>query len=181
MDVLLVIDMQEAVFCGEISRFDADGVIARVNRMADAIRRHAGQVIFVQHEGNVEDGLLPQSAGWQILAALDVHPADGRVRKTACDAFYRTDLQDMLARLAPEQVFVMGCATDFCVDTTVRAAASRDFNVVVVADGHTTGDRPHLGAEAIIGHHNWMWENLILPGHPVRVSPASNLIVAMRR
>lgn len=149
--------------------------------MADAIRRHAGQVIFIQHDGSEEEGLLPESSGWQILSALDIHSTDGRVRKTACDAFYRTDLQDMLIKAAPERVLVMGCATDFCVDTTVRAAASKDYNVVVVADGHTTGDRGHLGAEAIIAHHNWMWENLILPEHPVRVRPAADLLTSMGR
>ena len=51
-----------------------------------------------------------------------------------------------------------GSATDFCVDTTVRAAASRDYEVALIADGHTTRDRPHLEAAAIIQHHNWMWE-----------------------
>lgn len=179
MDVLLVIDMQETVFSGKIIRFDADGIIGRINRLAEAIRRHQGRVIFVQHDGTEEDGLLPQSSGWQILSALNVHPADGRVRKTACDAFYRTDLQNMLITAATNRLLIMGCATDFCVDTTVRAAASRDFDVVVVADGHTTGDRPHLGAETIIRHHNWMWENLILPDHPVKVSTTVDLIASM--
>jgi nicotinamidase-related amidase len=71
---------------------------------------------------------------------------------------------------------VTGCATDFCVDTTVRAAASRDYEVVVVADGHTTRDRPHLDAASIIEHHNWMWENLILPRSQVRVVPTEELL-----
>jgi nicotinamidase-related amidase len=57
----------------------------------------------------------------------------------------------------------MGYATDFCVDTTVRSAASRDYGVIVVSDCHTTKDRPVLDAERIKAHHEWMWENLICP------------------
>lgn len=179
MDVLLVIDMQVAIFAGEIGRFDARGVIGRINRLATTVRQYGGRVIFVQHDGAEAEGLLPQSPDWQILADLTSQPLDGRVRKTACDAFYRTDLQGMLSLANPDRLIITGCATDFCVDTTVRAAASRDFEVVVAADGHTTGDRAHLGAEEIIRHHNWMWENLILPDHPVRVCSTAELIAAM--
>ena len=179
MDVLLVIDMQEALFSGEIVRFDAARVIGRINRLAEAVRHHGGRVIFVQHDGSEEEGLLPNTPGWQILVGLNILPPDGRLRKTACDAFYKTDLQDMLSAMAPKRLVITGCATDFCVDTTVRAAASREFDVVVAADGHTTGDRPHLAAEEIIRHHNWMWENLILPDHAIRVCPTAALVASM--
>jgi hypothetical protein len=34
-------------------------------------------------------------------------------------------------------------------------------NVVVVTDGHTLNNRPHLDAVSIIRHHNWIWSDLI--------------------
>lgn len=179
MDILLVIDMQDALFSGDTVRFDAAGVIGRINSLTEAIRRHGGVVIFIQHDGTAEEGLLPQSPGWQILSALDARPGDGRVRKTACDAFYKTDLPDLLSAAVPGRLIITGCATDFCVDTTVRAAASRGYDVVVAADGHTTGNRIHLSAEQIIRHHNWMWENLILPEHPVRVCSTADLLATL--
>jgi len=46
--------------------------------------------------------------------------------KEACDAFYKTDLSRILQDHDTRELIVTGCATDFCVDTTVRAAASRD-------------------------------------------------------
>lgn len=67
----------------------------------------------------------------------------------------------ILAKMAPDRVLVTGWATDFCVDATVRAAVSHNYNVLVVTDGHTLSDRPHLDARAIIAHHNWVWSNLI--------------------
>jgi nicotinamidase-related amidase len=55
----------------------------------------------------------------------------------------------------------MGFATEFCVDSTLRNAASKDFAIVVVADAHTTADNPVLKAELIRQHHNWAWANAI--------------------
>ncbi|MNE87205.1 Isochorismatase family protein [compost metagenome] len=61
-----------------------------------------------------------------------------------------------------DRLLISGCATDFCVDTTLRSAASKGFDVTVLTDAHTTADRPHLNAEQIIEHHHWMWQHLSL-------------------
>ena len=90
----------------------------------------------------------PGSDGWEILPALERTEEDPVVRKQACDSFYETELAGILEKHDVTKLIVAGCATDFCVDTTVRAAASRDYKVVVLADGHTTKDRPHLDAES---------------------------------
>jgi nicotinamidase-related amidase len=98
------------------------------------------------------------------------------VHKRACDAFYETDLAKILQEHDARQLIVTGCATDFCVDTTVRAAASRDYEMIVVEDGHTTADRPHVDAVSVMRHHNWVWQNLIHPKRRIEVLPASGVI-----
>jgi nicotinamidase-related amidase len=60
------------------------------------------------------------------------------------------------------------------VDSTVRSAAALGFEVVVASDCHTVADRPHLGAERIIEHHEWVWRNLI-SHHSVRVVPSEEI------
>jgi len=177
MDVLLVIDMQQALF--RTPRFKSDAVISHINNIAAAIRLNGGRVIYIQHNGCEAEGLFPQSEGWKILAALDVQSTDIAIGKTVCDAFYDTELFSTLARLAPERIIVTGCATDFCVDTTIRSAVSHNLHVVVVSDGHTTADRPHLDAQSIIAHHNWMWENLITPKAPVTLITAADLLAEL--
>jgi len=107
---------------------------------------------------------------------LERQNGDMVVHKRACDAFYETDLSDILHKHDARQLIVTGCATDFCVDTTVRAAASRDYEIVVVEDGHTTGDRPHVDAVSVIRHHNWVWQNLIHPRRQIKVLPAASVI-----
>ncbi len=174
MIAFLIVDMQKVLFQGNPPRYDAEGVIQRVNQIATAVREVGGMVVFVQHED--PGPFTPGTEGWEILPELTRLDADVVVGKQACDAFYETGLADLLVRVGVSQVIITGCATDFCVDTTIRAAASHDFEVVVAADGHTTRDRPHLKAEEIIRHHHWMWENLILPNREVKVMPTAEIL-----
>jgi nicotinamidase-related amidase len=175
MNVFLIVDMQVGLFEGH-SRHDAEGVIQRINDVASAVRGNGGMVIFIQHEDLGSGSLEPGSDGWGFLPALERSEKDPVVRKQACDSFYETELAGILDEQDVSKLVVAGCATDFCVDTTVRAAASRDYKVVVLADGHTTKDRPHLDAESIIRHHNFMWKNLILPHGQVKVLPAAKVV-----
>lgn len=176
MVALLIIDMQAGLFDGPIPRYDADGVIARINALADAIRSSGGIVIFIQHDGPPGDTFEPGTPGWEILPALQRQNEDIIVHKQACDAFCETDLWNILEELHIKELLITGCATDFCVDTTIRAAMSLGYEVTVIEDGHTTADRPHLDAISIIRHHNWVWENLIHPRSSVKVISTEGVI-----
>ncbi len=174
MKALLVIDMQVGLFEGNSPRFDAEGVIQRINKIARVVRATGGVVIFIQHED--QGGLKRDTEGWEILPMLERVETDLLMHKQACDSFYETNLTDLLEQYGVQEIIITGCATDFCVDTTIRAAASRNYDVVVAEDAHTTKDRPHLDAKSIIRHHNWMWKSLILPRNEVKVLPATSVI-----
>jgi nicotinamidase-related amidase len=176
---LLVIDMQAGLFVPETPRHDADGTVERINALAAAVRRAGGTVVFVQHDGPPGDAFEPGNEGWRLLPSLDKQAGDPVVHKRACDAFYETDLGETLRARGSTRLLVTGCATDFCVDTTIRAAASRDYEVVVVEDGHTTADRPHVDALSVMRHHNWVWQNLIHPRVRIEVIPASVLVALL--
>lgn len=163
VDALIVVDMQEGILLGE-PKHELLGVIERINRLAARVRSDAGTVFFVQHDGIPGDPFAPSEPGWPILASFERAPEDRLVRKTLNNAFFGTSLEADLSRLSPERVLIAGWATDFCVDATVRAAAERGFRVVVVGDGHTLSDRPHLRAQQIIEHHHSIWSNLFTPG-----------------
>ncbi len=160
---LLVVDMQQGLFASEQSRYRSASVVANINLLIDFCHREDIPVIFIQHDGPVDDVLEPHTDGWQLLPQLHRLPGDHLVRKSACDAFYHTGLQPLLYSLGVGQLMISGCATDFCVDTTLRAAASLDYQIIAVQDAHTTADRPHMNASQIIEHHNCMWQNLLIP------------------
>lgn len=181
MAILLVIDMQVGLFGEATPRFDAEGVVHRINNLTEAVRTIGGSVIYIQHDSEPGGTLEPNTEGWQLLPSLDRREEDLIIRKQACDAFYETDLESILHEREPKPLIITGCATDFCVDTTVRAAASRDYEVIVAEDGHTTADRPHLNAADIIQHHNWIWKGLILPRNQVKVLPTVTILDQIRQ
>jgi hypothetical protein len=76
MTALLVIDMQVGLFTTETPRFDADGVVGRINALARAVHESDGIVIFIQHDGPAGDAFEPGTSGWQLLPSLERDPAD---------------------------------------------------------------------------------------------------------
>lgn len=180
MKALLVVDMQVGCFSGEPPRWDRDGVVGRINALARALRP-LGLVVFIQHT-SAADGYERGSESWKLLPTLDVLPGDSVVEKTACDSFLETNLEALLRERGVSELAVVGCATDFCVDTTVRSAASHGFEVVVPSDAHTTRDRPYAKAEVVRAHHNYVWADFLLPRQrKIRVLPTAALLVEWSR
>jgi nicotinamidase-related amidase len=174
VDAIIVVDMQVGLLNGP-PKHDLEGVIQRINLLTAMVRKQSGKVIWVRHCGRTGDGFERDTEGWSFLPELSRHRDDVVVEKTLNDAFVRTSLQEALERIAPDRVLVTGWATDSCVDSTIRSAISNDYNVVVVSDGHTVSDRPHLGATAVIRHHHWVWSGLIT-NRSVRMMTTSQLI-----
>ena len=170
---LIVIDMQRGLFASP--KHDAAGLITRLNNLGGRVRAAGGIVVFVQHEGRAGDSFEPQSLGWQLLPDLVVEANDILVRKESCDAFLDTDLADLLRLHSVDRLIITGCATDYCVDTTVRSALARSYPTIVPADGHTVSDRPHLSAEKIIAHHNAIWADFIAPAGPAVISRCADI------
>ncbi len=175
MDAMLIVDMQVGLRNGD-PKHDLPGVIARINRLAAEVRKESGTVIFVQHCGGKGDDFEPHTPGWALLPELHRDGRDVVVRKTLNEPFTGSELQARLEDLAPDRVLITGWATDLCVDSTVRSAIANHHDVVVVADGHTLSDRPHLDATSVIRHHHWVWSNL-LTDRSVRLATADELLV----
>ena len=150
---LLIIDVQTALCTGRYATFEADAVIARINAVSAKVRAAGGLVVLVQHE-SAEDAFAHGSLGWQLAPGLVVAEGDARVRKTASDAFYRTELNDLLHVKGIDRLIICGMQTEFCVDTTVRRALGLGYPVTLVSDGHSTLANRHLSAAQIVAHHN---------------------------
>lgn len=165
--VVIVIDMQNGVFAHP--RFDRAGRVVRINQLID----HADQVIFIQHiEGEMTEG----SELWQILPQLHRPESAISVNKTACDSFYRTPLESVITQLGTTHLTICGCATDYCVDTTVKIAASKGYALTIAADAHTTANRQHVTAEQLIAQHNEVWSELSIPGNSIRVKSTAQIL-----
>ncbi|TSE06346.1 MULTISPECIES: isochorismatase family protein [Aquimarina] len=158
---LLVIDMQKGSFTSKTPRFDTKGVVNKINALAQLFKASDLPVIFIQHDGTKENEFIPSTEEWELLDTLEVVSNDIFIDKYANDVFYESKLQSTLTNLAINELYITGCATDFCVESTIQSALTKDYNITVVSDGHTTGERPHLEAEKVIEHYNWVWQNMI--------------------
>ncbi|MFB6889010.1 isochorismatase family protein [Kitasatospora sp. NPDC056327] len=167
---LLIVDLQSALLVGA---HDAEGCLARVAGLA-ARARAAGAPVFYLRQRVEIPGVAAE--------LLDVHPAvapqpgDAVLDKDSADAFLDTPLDAALRERGVRRVAVAGFATEYCVDSTGRSALSHGYDLVLVADGHTTparpADSPLPTAEQAIVHHNAVFATILYAGRTVQVLPA---------
>lgn len=87
------------------------------------------------------DVLLRSSAGFAIVPEVPVDPADIIIDKTANGAFTHTDLEHVLRARGISHLLFSGCTTDVCVHSTLREAADRNFQCLLIEDACASGDR----------------------------------------
>ncbi|MFJ9310427.1 cysteine hydrolase family protein [Streptomyces cyaneofuscatus] len=174
---LLVIDMQNALVA--IAHQGAR-TVARIAALQERARAAGVPVVTVQHQ---DDELEPGTEGWRIAPALAPAPGEPVVPKSSPDSFLDTGLDATLRDMGVTEVVVTGFATEICVESTARRALSLRYDVVLVADAHTTSLRPgpdpdpdpdsdsgpYAAPEASIAHHNEIYRNLRFPGRRIRV------------
>jgi nicotinamidase-related amidase len=170
MKALLIIDMQQGSFTPATPRYDAGGVVDKMNQLSSVFREKGDVVIYIQHDGSANGDFIPGTQEWKLLDTLDAKADDIYITKTANDCFYASSLDERLLSHKVDELIIVGCATDFCVDATVKSAYAKDYNVTVIADAHTTANRENIGAEQLVAHYNWVWQNMLpIPGCSLRV------------
>lgn len=81
-----------------------------------------------------EEGCREGSWGADLLTGLDVRPSDTIIDKRRFSGFYGTKLEEDLRDAGIQSLVIGGVRTDYCVESTVRDAFFRDFQVFVVQD-----------------------------------------------
>jgi nicotinamidase-related amidase len=113
-------------------------VLTRTVRLDEPQRRLAPSR-HPQARGDAPAGTLgnsryaPDAWGTQIVPEVAAH-GDLVVEKPRQSPFHRTDLEEELRSRGLEYIAVAGVTTNCCVDCTIRDAAVRDFDVLVLSD-----------------------------------------------
>ncbi|MET3697890.1 nicotinamidase-related amidase [Bacillus oleivorans] len=154
---LLVIDVQQELIEGnEKSVLNKEQLLQNINLVIKKALESDSLIVFIRDK-DVADG---EGNGFQIHEDINVPPTATIFDKAATNSFYGTPLLDYLKGENIEHIVIMGCKTEYCIDSAVRVATINDFDVTLVGDGHSTTDSRTLPAEQIINHHN-----AILHGH----------------
>jgi nicotinamidase-related amidase len=158
---LIVIDVQNGVVDGAPKR---DDVVANINTLVRQARAERVPVIWVQHN---DDDMPRGSLEWDLVPELVRDDSEPLVHKNYGDSFEATDLESLLAEREVGRLIVTGAESDACIRSTLHGAFTRGYDVTLVGDAHTTGDKTEWGApspEAVIAHTNLYWRYQSAPG-----------------
>jgi len=175
---LLIIDMQKGSFTKDTPRHDTAGVCSRINKVGHFFRDHDWTIIHIQHDGSKEGVFLPESQDWSIIEEIEVGAKDLNIQKTANDAFLHSKLDSTLKDRGISEIWVSGCASDFCVNATILSALAKDYHVNVLSDCHTTADRLNLKAKDVIALFNHIWSDLTPTGGEVKLKSSASFLSA---
>lgn len=175
---LLAIDMQNGFLApgqpGELA--EAREIVGNINRIAAALRRAGGRVVWIQHTHDpqcseawerftdfsaagwgqaLNAALVPGKQGHDIHASLSVEPQDKVIRKTRFSAFIQgsSELHEQLLREGIDTVIVTGTITNVCCESTARDAMMLNYKVHFVSDAN---------AARTDAEHNATLANMIL-------------------
>lgn len=156
LDALIVIDLQTAMFDGLVfpAMPHGEALLDRVSTLISKARACALPVIFVRHHDREGGPLARGAPGWEIAAKVAPLPHETIVEKQFADSFRDTNLDGVLRAMDAKHIAVCGAQTEYCVDTTVRSAASHGYSITLVSDAHGTFDTVVLKADQIKAHHN---------------------------
>jgi ureidoacrylate peracid hydrolase len=123
-------------------------VIEPIKQLKKEFKAQNRPVIYIQHthrSDRTDAGLIAKvfppimdlghciDGSWdaEVIEQLKPEADDYIVKKHRFSAFYNTHLEDMLRGLGIEILVVTGIATNVCVESTIRDAFYRDYNVFV--------------------------------------------------
>jgi ureidoacrylate peracid hydrolase len=167
---LIVVDMQNGFMLKGVAHAlceEAIEIVPNINRLAGAVRRTGGTVVWIQTAATQETlqswsvnvemngaertahrfaSLGPGTKGYELWAGLDVKPDDLRVQKTRFSAFIQgsSNLEALLRARGIDTVIVTGTVTNVCCESTARDAMMRNFRTIMVTDANAaTSDELH--------------------------------------
>jgi nicotinamidase-related amidase len=131
-------------------------LVHAINELVDIIRGFSHPVIWVRQEFDPDlldafpemraKGIritIKGTKGCEILSELARAPSDVVIVKKRYSAFYGTNLDEVLARLAPNALIFAGINTHACIRTTAVDAYQRDWPVILAADCIDSSDKEH--------------------------------------
>jgi ureidoacrylate peracid hydrolase len=192
---LLMVDMQNMYLKENQPRRDAfgwppiwrfDDVVKECQMLLATARHERIPVIYTQAGGRADgaDAMpsrrrllasvpqrttnLESSVPSPILDAVAPEPGDIVLNKIRWDAFLFTELEPILRNLGVRRLIVAGLQTNVCVESTVRSAMMRNFEVAVPEDAVSTdGEELHfnaLNAMRVLYVEVAPWRELVVPG-----------------
>lgn len=141
-------------------------MIPNIQRLIAACRRMGVEVIHSRIATLTRDGrdttrrykalgvsTTPDAKEAEILPEVAPQGDEIVLSKLTSSVFNSTTLDNVLRNIGIQNLIVVGLATDGCVESTVRTATEKDYNVILVEDAcGTIAPQLHEAAVLIMGY-----------------------------
>jgi nicotinamidase-related amidase len=155
--LLLIVDVQNAIAGQKPYLFDE--VLSNIRMLLENFRELEKPVIFIQHDDGIGSDLEANTFGWEIVKEIAPLPGDKIIPKRFNSAFRETSLDKELNDLNIKKLIIVGLQTEKCIDTTIRVAFEKGYEVIIPELTNTTIDGKFLPAKEIYMHHNDLFNN----------------------
>ena len=129
---LLIIDLQKEYFKDARRQEELTDALEYINETAKLFREAEKPVVIIQQAGENNE---PGSPGFDVVDELEDEDSDYRIVKTYSNAFWKTELEELLKDLEVEYVVCCGYAANHCVLFTYNGARERDINSALLQRG----------------------------------------------
>lgn len=141
-DALLVIDVQNEYFTGNLPVSYPAGSLDRILAAMDHARQNNVPVVVIRHTSLAPEATTFRKGthGWKLHDEIRQRHADLILEKNLPGSFTGTPLEIWLRERSIGRVTIAGYMTQMCCDTTARQAFHRNFAVVFLSDATGTLD-----------------------------------------
>ena len=127
----LVIDMQ-AIHLQDVGEKVVNRACEYINYVASMIRSHEHVVIHIQ---DIEGITEANSEVYRTIPEIEIQDQDIILTKENPNAFWDTELEQILKNHEIEFIVLAGYAAEHCVLFTYNGARERGFNAVILQNG----------------------------------------------
>ena len=146
---LIILDMQEFFLNKKSHAFvpSSTAIVPQIQKLVEKFKNEKRLIIFTKHLNTFEDAGLMGIWWNDILTKYNeyneitkaLNPENSIIiNKTQYDAFYNTDLENVLRQNNIEHVIITGVMTHLCCETSTRSAFCKGFLPFFVIDANAT-------------------------------------------
>ncbi|MBH5320352.1 isochorismatase family protein [Paenibacillus sp. GSMTC-2017] len=129
---LLIVDMQINILEDKKQIINVERACEYINHVANLLRSKDHVVIHIQ---DIEGASEASAESIAIIPEIPVDPKDIRITKEHSNAFWNTELEQILKSNDVGLVIVAGFAAEHCVLFTYNGAIERGFKTVILQNG----------------------------------------------
>ncbi len=135
-DVLIIVDIQMDYFSeGVIPLPKSERALKNAEVLLNKYREHKKPIIHIVQQSSEQLGFLIEgTSGAEIHPVLTPHEGEIVIHKCTPNAFFKTNLNDVLQELKSTTLTIIGFMAHMCIDSTVRNAKELGYDVTIVPD-----------------------------------------------